>query len=384
MEAAGAAVTRFSVRAPDIAALPDLRDIAEIDKTIVLLAQRKIGMILSFVATMISMPVRSWRALRVAFTLCSLRPGELVRRTAYLVEAAVLVRLMKKHSVVHLHAHFGTNSAMVARLAWYLGGPPYSITVHGSEEFDRPVQLDLHGKVADAAFCVAISSFGRSQLMRWSAIEDWRKIKVVKCGVDESFIECANVTPVPDAPILCSVARLCAPKGIPLLIDAAAELRRTGVQFKLVLVGDGELRTNVERLIEENELTENISITGWASSEVVIHHLKSSRAMVLPSFAEGLPVVVMEALALGRPVIVSAIAGTPELVDQDCGWLIPAGSVSDLIGAMRAALTAPTANLDEMGRIGRDRVVTSHDATLNGKELYNIILSYHGHGDSGD
>jgi colanic acid/amylovoran biosynthesis glycosyltransferase len=381
VEAAGGNVVRFSVRTADVDNLPDSRDVAEFAKTIVLLSHNRFKMILAFLVMAIAMPVRCWRAWRIALNHSSLRPNELVRRFAYLAEAVLLVRLMKQHSVSHLHAHFGTNPAMVARLAHILGGPPYSFTVHGPDEFDQPLQLDLKGKVADAAFCVAISHFGRGQLMRWSAPEHWRKIHVVRCGVDETFVGDMPAASVPGAPILCSVARLSAQKGIPLLIEAAAEVRRQGLQFKLVLVGDGELRGGIEQMIAQHGLGDIVSITGWASSEQVVQHIRSARAMVLPSFAEGLPVVIMEALALRRPVIVSAIAGTPELVDQQCGWLISSGSVDALVTAMKAALTASPAQLDEMGDVGRTRVITGHDSIRNGAALYQLIRAFHGAGD---
>ena len=265
---------------------------------------------------------------------------------------------------------------MVARIASKLSGIPYSFTVHGPDEFDAPGPLDLHGKIADATFCVAISSYGRSQLMRWSAFADWPKIEVVRCGVDRSFLAEPVSVPVPDVPHLCAVARLSAQKGIPLLIEAASRLHRAGTKFRLTLIGDGEMRGEIEAMIQRYDLHDVVELMGWASSETVIAQLLQARAMVLPSFAEGLPVVIMEALALERPVIVTAIAGTPELVDSDCGWLIPAGSIDALVDAMRAALDAPVDVLAKMGRIGRERVAEQHDAGQNGRQLYQLFQKH--------
>lgn len=381
VEAAGGKVTRFSVRATDRDALPDHRDIAEVEKTIVLLSHGGSMLVLGMIKACITSPGRMWSCARIAFAHCNPRPKEWIRRVAYLAEAVLLVRMMKEHSVAHLHAHFGTNPAMVARIARKLGGPPYSFTVHGPDEFDQPILFDLGGKIADAAFCVAISSFGRSQLMRWSDPEHWPKIEVIRCGVDSMFIDDISLCPIPEAPRLSCVARLSAQKGIPLLIEAAAELKREGIPFELTLVGDGEMRTAIEESIKRNNLAGSISITGWASSDEVIGHLNATRAMVLPSFAEGLPVVIMEALALGRPVIVSAIAGTPELVDHECGWLVTAGSVSALVAAMKAALAIPPAQLEALGSIGRSRVIADYDSAKNGADLYRLIRHRHGVGD---
>ena len=145
--------------------------------------------------------------------------------------------------------------------------------------------------------------------------------------------------------------------------------------MKLVLIGDGEMRDEIERIVGRSDLEAIVRITGWASANEVVAHLSKARAMVLPSFAEGLPVVIMEALALERPVVVTAIAGTPELVDHGCGWLIPAGSVDALVDAMRAALDASPADLAAMGKVGRERVLALHDASLNGRALLRLFQS---------
>ncbi|MEL6485686.1 MAG: glycosyltransferase [Pseudomonadota bacterium] len=369
VEAQGTEVFRYSVRAVEASKLPDPRDQAERGRTVVLL---KLGAVrlLSHAAKAIAVrPRRSLKALGIAFAGGDWRPSTFIKRSAYFIEAAALVTLMKKQSIDHLHAHFGTNPAMVARIANALSGIPFSFTVHGPDEFDAPIELDLRGKIADCAFCVAISSYGRSQLMRWSAVEHWPKIEVVRCGVDESFLQREQSSEITDAPHICTIARLSAQKGIPLLLEAAALLKNDGRTFVLTIVGDGEMRQDVERLIEHHSLNDCVRLAGLASSDQVVEYLLDSRAMVLPSFAEGLPVVIMEALALSRPVIVSAIAGTPELVEPSCGWLVPAGSIEDLAEAMRSALDATVEELASMGETGRERVLAMHDSSVNGRQM---------------
>lgn len=369
VEAEGTDVYRFSVRPAQLAELPDERDRAEVPKTLVLLQLGVFRLLFDMLRAMILSPARFFAAMRIAFSGGEWKPGPLIRRAAYLAEASALARRLRVNRVEHLHAHFGTNPAMVARLASKLSGIPFSFTVHGPDEFDAPVALDLRGKIADSAFSVAISSFGRSQLMRWSRFADWHKIEVVRCGVDGSFLDGLNAAAPPAAPQLCAVARLSGQKGIPLLIEAASKLKNQGKQFRLSIVGDGEMRPDIEAMIERYQLQAFVHLVGWASSDVVIAHLREARAMVLPSFAEGLPVVIMEALALERPVVVTAIAGTPELVDASCGWLIPAGSIDALVDAMKAAIEAPIDQLAEMGRTGRARVAAQHDALQNGRQL---------------
>lgn len=369
VEADGTEVHRFSIRPPDIEELPDTRDRVEVEKTVVLLRLGMSRLLLDALNEMFRSPARFYTAMRAAFAGAEWKFPVIVRRAAYLAEAAALARRMRAQNVDHLHAHFGTNPAMVARIAGKLSRIPYSFTVHGPDEFDSPSALDLRGKIADAAFCVAISSYCRSQLMRWSNYSDWKKIEVVRCGVDGSFLSERAAVAAPDAPMLCAVARLSAQKGIPLLIEAAGRIRDQGRQFQLTIVGDGEMRRDIEAMIERRGLQGIVQLAGWANSETVIDNLLASRAMVLPSFAEGLPVVIMEALALERPVIVSAIAGTPELVDADCGWLIPAGSIDALVTAMGLAMEAPADRLADMGRVGRARVAAQHNTSVNGRQL---------------
>ena len=298
------------------------------------------------------------------------------RHLAYWLEAAWLIRRMEALKIEHLHAHFGTNPAAVAAIASAWGGPPFSFTVHGPDEFDAPLALGLAAKIKAASFVAAISSYGRSQLMRWSAPDQWDKVEVIRCGIDSGFLK-ARPEPVrADSTEFVCVARLSAQKGLPLLIAACERLRAAGEQFSLTIVGDGEMRGALEQDIRRRKLEDVISLVGVRTSAEIRDHLLSARAFVLPSFAEGLPVVIMEALALSRPVVTTTIAGIPELVDHDCGWLIPAGSEDALVDAMKSALHAPPEELAAKGAIGRERVQRMHDATCNAAMLLDAIASH--------
>jgi colanic acid/amylovoran biosynthesis glycosyltransferase len=242
-----------------------------------------------------------------------------------------------------------------------LGGPGYSFTVHGPEEFDKPVALHLREKIEHSRFVVAISSFGRSQLYRWVDRAHWPKIEVVHCGLERAFHEVASV-PVPAERRLVCVGRLCEQKGQLLLIEAAHLLSERGQQFELVLAGDGEMRPAIEAAIVLYALGDKVRITGWISSDQVRAELLAARALVLPSFAEGLPVVIMEAMALRRPVLTSYVAGIPELVeDGRNGWLFPAGSVEELAAVMANCLSMDLDQLQAMGNAARERVLQRHD-----------------------
>ena len=372
VEAAGHDVDRYTVRAP--ATLIDAGDRAEAARTVAILAAGAVGLGIALIDAGARGPRRFARAAGLAVRSAGWSPKALVRAFAYLGEAAWLVRRFRTHPVDHLHAHFGTNPAMVARLAYRLGGPPYSFTAHGPDEFDRPEALDLRGKVADARAAVAISSFGRSQLMRWSDPTDWGRIAIVRCGVDSDFLD-TPAKPAPSAPRFATIARLNGQKGLPLLIEAAALLKARGRDFALDIAGDGELRDALARRIAEAGLGGQVRLIGPIDGAGVRRLLESARAFVLPSFAEGLPVVIMEALALERPVIASAIAGTPELVDPGCGWLVPAGSAEAVADAMEAAIDATDERIAAMGREGRRRVAERHDANRNARALVDAILA---------
>lgn len=368
LESCGVPVTRYAIRTCD-GELVDEEDKIELQKTRVVLAGGIVGLLGGLLRVAIARPRRFWDALRLALQVGWGSERGVLLHLAYLAEACVLLGWMAEDGIDCVHAHFGTNSTTVAMLCRVLGGPPYSFTVHGPEEFDKVQAIALPEKIARAAFVVAVSSFGRSQLYRWCDARHWSKIHVVHCGVDENFLTQAMVSPPSEPQIVC-VGRLSEQKGHLLLVEAAHHLAQAGIPFKLVFVGDGELRNAIESAIERWNLQERIEITGWASNAEVRHHLLASRALVLPSFAEGLPVGIMEALALHRPVISTYVAGIPELVEnQICGWLVPAGSVEALAETLKVALQTSSEELVQMGRIGASRVAQRHNSALEAGKL---------------
>jgi len=345
IEADGISVARFSIRSSS-PVLVDEADRLELQKTRVVLGIGMVGLLFGLLRVAFTRPSRLLQSLWLTLRLGWRSDRGVLLHLAYLAEACVLLRWLREAGVTHTHAHFGTNSTTVAMLCCAIGGPPYSFTIHGPEEFNWVRDLALVEKVERAAFVVTVSSFGRSQLYRWCKQEQWSKIHVVHCGVDDGFLAQPPVA-VPNEPQLVCVGRLCEAKGQLLLLEAASQLAVEGWRFKLVLVGDGTLRTEIETLTARLGLQERVEVSGWASNSEVRQHILASRAMVLPSFAEGLPVVIMEALALGRPVISTYVAGIPELVEPGvCGWLVPPGSVEALAMAMRAALELPTEKLE--------------------------------------
>jgi colanic acid/amylovoran biosynthesis glycosyltransferase len=372
LEKQGLTIERFSIRRVK-EPLADEADRIEERRTHAVLDTGALGLALAVVACVLARPISLFRTAAIAFRLGRSSERGVLVHFVYLAEACVLRRRFRRSGCTHVHAHFGTNGATVAMLCHDLGGPPFSFTVHGPEEFDKPGVLALEEKIRKASFVVAVSDFGRSQIYRWSRFRDWSKVHVVRCGVDEDLFS-APREPIPSDPRLVCVGRLCAQKGQILLVEAAAKIAEKGIAFEIVLVGDGEMRAEVERAILRHGLGDRIRITGWASGETVKREILGSRALVLPSFAEGLPVVIMEALALGRPVIGTYVAGIPELVEPSrSGWLVPAGSVDALAEAMQEVLRAPPELLERLGREGEKRARALHDADANAGSLASLF-----------
>ena len=374
LEAQGIEVLRFSMRSPP-EELVDEADWIERERTRVVLEAGAAAHALALLSLALRRPAALLRALILAIRLGWRSDRGLLRHLVYLAESCVLARWLRPARPDHLHAHFGTNPAMVAMFCRALGGPTFSFTVHGPEEFDKPEFLALREKIQRAAFVVAISSFGRAQLCRWARPEDWPKLDVVRCGLAEDLLQ-VPAQPVPDAPRLVCVARMSEQKGHLLLAEAAGLLAAEGLDFQIVLIGDGPMRGQLEGVLRRSGLGERFLLTGWLDAARVREAVQGARALVLPSFAEGLPVVLMEALALHRPVITTAIAGNPELVDDGVnGWLVPAGSAEALARAMRAALQASPRRLEEMGRAGAALVARQHDVSREARKLATLFAS---------
>ena len=363
MEARGHSVLRYAVRrAPET--LDDPADREELAKTQQVLSLDPISLILLATKSAFTTPRRAITAAFSALRFSIASKRGVLRHVAYYVEALVIAEWCRQARAEHLHVHFGTNPATVGALVSELTRIPFSFTVHGPEEFDRAEGDSLGLKIAKARFVVAVSSFGRSQLMRWAALHDWAKIHVVHCGLDRPYLDEQGI-PILNAPALLCVARFSEQKGLFVLLKAAAMLRDRKVPFRLTLVGDGPLRGAIEATIRDLDLGDTIRLTGWMSQSEIRQQIHMSRAMVLPSFAEGLPVVLMESMALRRPVISTYIAGIPELVRSDVGWLIPAGDTAALCDAMHAAVIADEATLRRMGEKARQRIIARHDVAVS-------------------
>lgn len=270
-----------------------------------------------------------FKTLKLAFK--TRRPG--IKGTLYQLfyfqEALLLANYLEINEVEHLHNHFGDSSGMVTMLASQLSGVGYSITFHGPHIFFEPTLLALREKVKYAKFIVCISNYCRSQMMLFSDAEDWHKLKIVHCGVDVNQYpyspfksHSTSETPVK----LLYVGRLAAEKGVPVLLRSLITLKNEGHRFHLTLLGDGPERAALEAEVKQNGLTQMVHFGGFASQETVRDTLLESDVFILPSFAEGVPVSLMEAMACGVPVIGTNVGGVTELIEHGISGMVVAPS----------------------------------------------------------
>jgi len=374
LEKSGLSVSRYALKS-DYSELVDKKDILEYGNTNFILATSKLKMLLICFCILISTPILWLRAFFIVNRIGFKSERGLLRHYFYFLEACVLKELIKKDKIQHLHAHFGTNPAVIALLASKLASVPYSFTVHGPEEFDKPQFISLPEKIKHASFVVAISSFGKSQLYRLIKNTHWHKIKVVHCGLEPEFFSNYESKSVEENKLVC-IGRLCEQKGQSLIIDALHILKKKKVDFSLRLIGDGEMRAEIEDKIQQYNLEDNIKITGWMSSEQINTEILNSKLTLLPSFAEGLPVVIMESMSLEKPVISTYIAGIPELIkNNENGWLVPAGDEKTLADTLEVVLDLDTNDIKEIGKKARTTAIERHHIDIESTKLANHIKS---------
>jgi colanic acid/amylovoran biosynthesis glycosyltransferase len=370
LEGLGMDIQRIALRGWN-EVLPDPVDQKERDKTRYVLRHGALSLFLPTLSFALRAPIRLMRAFRLAIRMSFDTDRRILHHLVCVMEGCVALRWVRQHASTHVHAHFGTNSAEVAVHMRILGGPPFSFTAHGPREFIAPLALDE--KLRHAKFAVAISSFGRSQLYMRSAHADWDKIHVVRCGIERQFYENAPVPQNTSQTFLC-IGRLSEAKGQMLLLAAVARLIARGVNLYLTIAGDGPMRSALEEFIVRHELGNRVRITGWISSAQVRAEIIGCRALILPSFAEGLPVVLMEAMSLRKPVLATYVAGIPELVQHNVsGWLFPAGSSSELEAALEDCLSRSEQSLGSMGREGFARVLLHHSVETEVVKLAALI-----------
>lgn len=377
LERLGVSVTRIALRGWDIP-LVDEGDIAERQRTRYVLKAGAGALAWSLVRTLFRVPGRLVAAFRAAWHMSRDSERSLLVHLVYVAEACTIARWLDAEGVRHLHAHFATNPAEVAMLAHIVGGTPYSFTAHGSDIMDRPAQVGLPHTVGKAAFAVAVCSYGRSQIFKWLPHGLWDRVHVVRCGLQPGYG--AEVPSTGVARRLLCVGRLSKEKGQLLLVEAAAKVAlSTSESFEIVLAGDGPMRKEIQSLVSRLGIENRVRITGWLDAAGVQRELAASTALVVPSLSEGLPVVIMEAMASRRPVIAPYLAGIPELVRHgETGWLYPASDAERLAEVMSLCLEQSNAALQDMGEAACRDVWSMHDVDIEVGKLRGLMLELPG------
>ena len=312
----------------------------------------------------------------IALAARTARPGikGALKQVAYFLEAGVLARYLRRMKAAHLHNHFADSSASVAMLASRLSGVPFSFTLHGPAELFEPQSWHLGTKVARSAFTVCISHFARSQAMLFSDPAHWGKLRIVHCGVDPARY--AAPAPEPGRTFrLLFVGRLTPIKGIRVLIKAIEQARAVRADIELTLVGDGEDRAWVEA---EAARLGGITCLGFRSQDEVAEALRGSDALVLPSFAEGVPVVLMEAMAAGRPVIATRVGGVSELVEDGVAGLLTAPGDEQGLAHAILRLAADPELRRRMGEAGCAKVAAEFDVAIEARRLFALYAGQGG------
>lgn len=316
-------------------------------------------------------PFRLLRVLRAVHRSGAASLKSYVRQFFYVGEAMVLARHLDRHAVTRIHNQLGMSSASVSLYTSLLLNIPFSFTLHGPDDFYDGVVEQLGSKIAHAQFVACISRFSRNQAMVASDPRHWHKLRIVRCGLDPSRYEARERSD--RGQHILFVGRLVPVKGVSLLLDAFARVAQIHVDARLTIIGDGVERANLEGRCRGLGISSRVDFKGYLNQQEVAEQLRNADLFVLPSYAEGLPVVLMEAMATGVPVIATRIAGIPELVqDGVTGRLVNAGDLERLVQSISDHLSDP-ARAADMVMTGKARVRHDHNVRVEAAKLRELF-----------
>jgi len=366
----------ISIRPPD-RPKQQLSDVEreELARTFTVLSAGVAGTLSAHVATFVRRPVSYLAGMWMAVRLAQANLPKIFSNLLYFAEAVVAGRQMQRRGLLHLHTHFASTVALLVARVFPI---TFSATIHGPDEFSDVAGFYIAEKVARARFICGISQYALSQLMKASTEEHWSKLEVCALGVDPSVFlpDVVQKSPHrgrPDRIELLCVGRLAAAKAQHILLAAVDRLVRDGRRsLHLRLVGDGPERAALERTVAERGLQNNVTLEGACNQSRVLEFYRQADLFVLASFAEGVPVVLMEAMAMEIPCVSTWVTGIPELIRHGVdGWLIPPADDEQLAAAI--ALLADDAELrQKLGKSARARVEEKYNLALNTARLSEI------------
>lgn len=378
LRAHGWEVVPFSLNAPDAGGL-DAAAAEEAARTFYVKQAGPGRIALAVLAVSVRHPAGVLRFLRGAFRGIGFDARAALWRVFHCGMAVLVWRECRRRDLAHLHAQFGGPSAtlawLTASLAHELGArtPTWSYVVHGYHEFTDERRNQLDRKTREAAFTVCISDHQRSQLLRIAGPEVAPRVHVVRVGIDFATFARRDPTPRHEPARVLTVARLDAEKGLFVLLDALAALRARGRTVALDLVGDGPLRDELVARADALGLAEQVQVLGARPPAEVAARLREADVFCLPSFAEGIPVSIMEAMAIGVPVITTYVNGIPELArDRQTALVVPAGNVDALTDAL-ATMLDDDALRASMVEAAAARVREAHDLHASTAQLMALF-----------
>lgn len=373
LRAGGVHVDTFSVRRPSDSEMVGPEQRQERERTFYILPPSIVGLLAAHLGFMFRSPGRYLSAMGLAWKTRAPGLKALVWQLFYFAEAAVLAREVNRRNLTHVHNHFVDSSCSVTMLAAAMGGFTYSVTVHGPWIWFEPMRWRVDEKFGRALFVSCISHFCRSQAMIFTPAQKWNRLHVVHCGVDPGRYE--RVEHVQGGATLTYTGRLATVKGLPVLLEAMVAIRRAHPGVELMIVGDGPDRAMLERMAADLEVSGNVRFAGYQSQAAVAEQLGRTDVFVMTSFAEGVPVSLMEAMAAGVPVVAPRIAGIAELVDDgESGYLTPPGDAATV--AERIIRLLDDAGMRRrFGEAGRRKVEAEFNLAHEAQWLRRILTS---------
>jgi colanic acid/amylovoran biosynthesis glycosyltransferase len=294
-------------------------------------------------------------------------------RYFYLIEALMVGQWMRKQGLSHLHAHFGGAVSTVAMIAARTFPVNVSYTIHGPDEFYDVQRYYLAKKIETASFVFCIGTFARSQLMMLSSVNQWNKLLVSPLGVDPVKFTPRRHRKTSGPVEIVSVGRLVSAKGQHVLLAAFRRLVQAGHDVRLRLIGDGPGRSSLETAAASDELQDLVAFEGAVGPDRVRCILENADIFALSSFAEGIPVALMEAMAMELPCVSTSIAGIPELIRSEMdGILVPPADEDQLAAALARLIEDPDLR-EQLGRAGRRRVEKDFHLRRNVEKLAEMF-----------
>lgn len=376
LESAGHQVERVSVRRPKNANATTGIYASEFERTSYLLEETPRRFPLAIAKLALRNPRGLFRAAALGFKIARRVPHRPLAVLAWFAQGIVLADRMRGLGLSHVHNHFGNAAGFVALLAAETGEVDFSLSVHGPDIFTRVEEEMLGFKAERARFTRCISHFCHSQLCLLTDRSAWDRFRIVRCGVDpDAFHPNHRSRENAAFPRILCVGRLVGAKGQHLLLEASAQLLERGLLHHLTLVGTGPDEASLRERASRLGIDEWVTFTGGLPPEQVKEQLAHADLFVLPSFAEGIPVALMEAMAMEIPVLSTPVAGISELVESGVnGTLVPPASVESLIGAIGYFLLHPEP-WNERARLGRETVLSDYDQKRNGAAMVSLFES---------